>query len=37
MSVQSISFTSIPVTDQDRALRFYCGHLGFGVAVDAPI
>ena len=36
MSVRSISFTSIPVTNQDRALQFYCGHLGFGVEIDAP-
>jgi len=36
MSVRSISFTSLPVTNQDRAIAFYCEHLGFEVAVDAP-
>ena len=36
MSVRSISFNSIPVTNQDRALEFYTTHLGFDVAVDAP-
>lgn len=36
MSVQSISFTSIPVTDQDRAIDFYRGYLGFHVEIDAP-
>ena len=36
MSVRSISFTSIPVTNQDRAIEFYRGFLGFQVEVDAP-
>ncbi len=36
MSVQRISFQSIPVDDQDRALAFYTEHLGFEVERDAP-
>lgn len=36
MSVRRITFTSIPVADQDRALAFYAGHLGFAVHTDAP-
>jgi predicted enzyme related to lactoylglutathione lyase len=29
-----ISFVSIPVTDQDRAKRFYCDQLGFACGAD---
>src|SRR4029077_18067499 len=29
-----ISFVSIPVTDQDRAKRFYCDELGFACRAD---
>lgn len=36
MSVTAINFTSIPVDDQDRAIAFYTGHLGFEVQTDAP-
>jgi catechol 2,3-dioxygenase-like lactoylglutathione lyase family enzyme len=36
MSLRRILFQSIPVTDQDRALAFYCDHLGFQVHTDAP-
>ncbi len=36
MSVLRISFQSIPVDDQDRALEFYTRHLGMTVHTDAP-
>lgn len=36
MAVSRIHFQSIPVADQDRALAFYCEHLGFQVHTDAP-
>lgn len=32
----SVRFTSIPVTDQDRALTFYSQKLGFKVVTDQP-
>jgi catechol 2,3-dioxygenase-like lactoylglutathione lyase family enzyme len=32
--VVQISFVSIPVTDQDRAKRFYCDALGFTCGAD---
>ncbi|WP_284303663.1 VOC family protein [Mobilicoccus caccae] len=32
-----LSVVSIPVLDQDRALRFYRDHLGFGVHTDSPV
>ncbi len=32
----SITVVSIPVSDQDRALRFYADTLGFDVVADAP-
>ena len=36
MSVRRISFQSIPVDDQDRAVAFYRDVLGFEVQTDAP-
>ncbi len=36
MSLKRILFQSIPVTDQDRALAFYCDVLGFEVHTDVP-
>ncbi len=36
MAVKRISFQSIPVDEQDRALDFYTRHLGFRVHTDAP-
>lgn len=33
----SVRFTSIPVTDQDRALTFYSQKLGFKVVTDQPL
>ncbi|MEO0990204.1 MAG: VOC family protein [Pseudomonadota bacterium] len=34
--MQRISFVSLPVSDQDRAIDFYTSHLGFAVQTDAP-
>ena len=34
--IRAIKFASIPVRDQDRALEFYTGKLGFQVATDQP-
>lgn len=31
-----VRFAELPVTDQDRAVRFYTGTLGLTVAQDAP-
>lgn len=36
MALQRISFQSVPVDDQDRALAFYRDILGLEVQVDAP-
>jgi catechol 2,3-dioxygenase-like lactoylglutathione lyase family enzyme len=36
MALKRISFQSIPVDDQDRALAFYRDVLGFAVQTDAP-
>ncbi len=36
MSLRRILFQSIPVSDQDRALAFYCDTLGFEVHTDVP-
>ena len=36
MAITRISFQSVPVTDQDRALAFYRDVMGFEVQVDAP-
>jgi predicted enzyme related to lactoylglutathione lyase len=35
--IRKIKFTSIPVHDQDRALQFYVGTLGFTVLTDQPM
>lgn len=35
--IQSVKFISIPVQDQDRALAFYTGKLGFKIATDQPM
>ncbi len=32
--IKSLKFATIPVRDQDRAIDFYCGKLGFVVATD---
>src|SRR3712207_6504730 len=34
--IRAIKFASVPVRDQDRALAFYTGKLGFLVATDQP-
>lgn len=34
--IKGIKFASVPVADQDRALRFYTEKLGFRVITDAP-
>jgi len=34
--IKAIKFTSVPVSDQDRALAFYTEKLGFAVATDQP-
>ena len=34
--ISHLKFVSVPVTDQDRALAFYTGKLGFRVATDQP-
>lgn len=34
--IKAIKFTTIPVSDQDRALEFYTEKLGFKVATDQP-
>jgi catechol 2,3-dioxygenase-like lactoylglutathione lyase family enzyme len=36
MALKRILFQSIPVADQDRALAFYTGLLGFDVHTDTP-
>jgi predicted enzyme related to lactoylglutathione lyase len=35
--IRKIKFTSIPVRDQDRALEFYVGTLGFTLLTDQPM
>jgi len=35
--IGAISVVGIPVTDQDRALEFYAGRLGFTVQTDMPL
>jgi predicted enzyme related to lactoylglutathione lyase len=35
--IRKIKFTSIPVRDQDRALAFYVGTLGFTLQTDQPM
>jgi catechol 2,3-dioxygenase-like lactoylglutathione lyase family enzyme len=34
--IRGIKFVSVPVSDQDRALQFFTGKLGFKVATDQP-
>ena len=34
--ITHVKFVSIPATDQDRALAFYTGKLGFKVVTDQP-
>jgi len=34
--IRGIKFASIPVTDQDRAIRFYTEKLGFRLLADHP-
>jgi catechol 2,3-dioxygenase-like lactoylglutathione lyase family enzyme len=34
--IRGIKFASIPVTDQDAALAFYTGKLGFRILTDHP-
>lgn len=34
--IADVTVVGVPVTDQDRALEFYTGTLGFEVRVDAP-
>lgn len=34
--IRHISFTSIPVLNQDRAIEFYRGFLNFQLLIDAP-
>jgi catechol 2,3-dioxygenase-like lactoylglutathione lyase family enzyme len=34
--IRGVKFVSIPVTDQNRALAFYTGVLGFRVVTDQP-
>lgn len=36
MAAAYVNFTSIPVSDQDRAIAFYTENLGFSVHTDAP-
>lgn len=35
--IRKMKFTSIPVRDQDRALAFYVGTLGFTLQTDQPM
>ncbi|MCH7639809.1 MAG: VOC family protein [Bacteroidetes bacterium] len=34
--IRSIKFASVPVRDQDEALKFYTEKLGFAIATDQP-
>jgi catechol 2,3-dioxygenase-like lactoylglutathione lyase family enzyme len=34
--IRSIKFVSVPVRDQDAALDFYTGKLGFAILTDQP-
>ncbi|RZQ62386.1 VOC family protein [Amycolatopsis suaedae] len=36
-NIDSVRAVGIPVTDQDRAVEFYAGTLGFGKLMDAPM
>lgn len=35
--ITSVYTVGVPVTDQDRALEFYAGTLGFETLMDAPV
>ena len=35
--IRKIKFIGIPVKDQDRALEFYTGKLGFSLVTDQPM
>jgi predicted enzyme related to lactoylglutathione lyase len=35
--IKCIKFASIPVRDQDKALKFYTTALGFGIVTDQPM
>ncbi len=35
--INHLKFVGIPVSDQDRALAFYTGQLGFEIATDQPL
>lgn len=35
--IDGIHTIGVPVTDQDQALRFYAGMLGFDIRVDVPM
>jgi len=35
--IKSVKFVSIPVKDQDKALAFYTGALGFAIVTDQPM
>ncbi len=37
MAISRVSVVSVPVSDQDRALAFYVGVLGFELLDDAPM
>ena len=37
MAIEKISFVSIPVKDQDRAIDFYTNKLGFKLEADTPM
>jgi catechol 2,3-dioxygenase-like lactoylglutathione lyase family enzyme len=37
LRIRDVGVVAVPVTDQDRALEFYVGKLGFDVRVDAPM
>ena len=34
--IKAVKFVSVPVRNQDRALAFYTGKLGFQVVTDQP-
>lgn len=36
LMIRGVKFVSIPVTDQDRALKFYTETLGFRLVTDQP-
>jgi catechol 2,3-dioxygenase-like lactoylglutathione lyase family enzyme len=37
MEVSNVAIVSVPVSDQDRARRFYTEVLGFDVVADEPM